>query len=203
MFSFVKKFFGLPLPEDLRRNGAHFLEHLEKLDDPNLPVGRIRDVLDEEGLGRLLRHAQHFPWSTDDETVARWKAIAQGAFAGQNFWLEYRTDLVEPDYLVFDVLRSLAVSPADFYLSQNGFTENDRLGPDGEKYNHFMVHQPIGEGYALLFRIRSAVAVEGVLKVGTCRVFIGKRRQESLAQWDREMTQASAGAERFGLTQPQ
>jgi hypothetical protein len=181
MFSLVRKLFGIERPEEFAKNGALFYGHLEKLDDPNLNASRIRELLGDESLGRLLRQAQRFPWRTDDQEVANWKSVAQGAFYGTNYWLEYRADSVGPCYLVFDVLRNLSVSPADFCLSVTGFAEKERVGKDQETYNHFMVHQPAGDGYALIFRITNAVPVEGVLHIGTCRVFIGKRRLEALS----------------------
>ena len=189
MFTLVKKLFGIPSPEELQENGEKFYRHLQKLDDANLPVSRIRDMFTNEELGRLLRHAQRFPWKSDDELIAQWQGPAQWAIGNpQGFWIEYQQGSVQENYLVFDVFRNLPTKPSTFVLRVAGATEKNKVGTDGVAYDHYLVNQPAGDGaHALLFRIRNQPEAEGVLHVGTCRVFVGKRRLEALAEWDKEM----------------
>ena len=190
MFNLFKKLFGIPTPEDFAHRGQQFFEHLEKLDDSHLPLAAIRHALDDEAMGRLFRHAHNFPCPTDDELVAKWKSTA-GCFSSYDFFVEYRVESAHEGYLVFDVLRKPTANPSSFVPSDSSaYVERGRIGDDGEPYNYFLINRQGDDGYALMYRIATKVT-QGVLHIGTCRVFLGKRRQEALAEWDREMAKAA------------
>lgn len=190
MFNLFKKLFGIPTSDEFAQRGQKFFQHLEKLDDSHLPLAAIRQALDDEALGRLIRHAQHFPCPTDDELVAKWKSTA-GSFSSYDFFVEYQADSAQEGYLVFDVLRKPTANPSLFSPSDSSaFVERGRIGDDGEPYNYFLINCLRDEGCALMYRIATKVT-QGVLHIGTCRVYLGKRRQEALAEWDREMAKAA------------
>jgi hypothetical protein len=191
MFNLFRKFFGYPTPEELAQNGQRFFEHLKKIDDSQISLDQIQNTFDFEGLGRLVRHAQQFPWRTDDELIAKWKSTVSSAFAGYDFFVEYREESAHENYLIFDVLRKPRTTPNSFSLNDTAaFVERDRVAADGRMYNYFMLHRPGEQGFALLYRLIHTAA-DGVLHVGTCEVYMNKRRLDALAEWDRQMSSST------------
>jgi hypothetical protein len=199
MFQIFKTLFGQLDPKKLAENGRRFYEQLQNLDDAKLPLETIQGAVSDEMMGRLLHHAQRFPWQDDNQMVTAWKTNAENVlYTANGFWLEFKALSDEGTYLEFDILRNPG-TPLKNFTTNSGSRSLRRRESSKQIRSHYLLHTPPGNGSlgsAIYYRVKCDVGDDSIMHIGDCRVYLEKNRLAALTEWDREMAETQHVPER-------